>query len=142
MTTAVVDTNVLVQAIISSPRSASVRTLRAYRERRYQLVFSVETLDELYAVLSLPTIRAWHGWTDEAIRQHFKFLLVNSRFYRLTVTASAELTRDVSDTKFLALAEQSDADFIVTNDRRHLLPLRRHRRTRIVTPAKFLLELA
>jgi predicted nucleic acid-binding protein len=48
----------------------------------------------------------------------------------------------VTDAKFLGLAEEAGANFLVTNDRRHLLRLKRHGRTRIVTPARFLRELA
>jgi predicted nucleic acid-binding protein len=51
---------------------------------------------------------------------------------------SHAVSRDVTDTKFLDLAVASDADYFVTNDRRHLLPLKRIGRTRIVTPHKFL----
>jgi predicted nucleic acid-binding protein len=41
----------------------------------------------------------------------------------------------------LSLAAESSAAFLVTNDRRHLLRLRRHDSTRIVTPTRFLAEL-
>ncbi len=51
------------------------------------------------------------------------------------------MSRDASDTQFLGLAEISAANYLVTNDRRHLLPLRRHQKTRIVTPAEFLRRL-
>jgi predicted nucleic acid-binding protein len=54
---------------------------------------------------------------------------------------SATLPRDVTDTKLLALADEAGADYLVTNDRRHLLRLRQDGKTRIVTPARFLGEL-
>ena len=57
------------------------------------------------------------------------------------LNAHPSLTRDVSDTKFLSLAAESLADNLVTNDRRHLLPLRQYGVTRIVTPAQFLAQL-
>jgi hypothetical protein len=37
--------------------------------------------------------------------------------------------RDITDREFLALAVAADADFLVTNDRRHFLPLKRFGRT-------------
>jgi predicted nucleic acid-binding protein len=49
---------------------------------------------------------------------------------------------DVTDTKFLALAEESGATYLVTQDRRHLLRLKQYGKTQIVTPAQFLKELA
>jgi predicted nucleic acid-binding protein len=51
------------------------------------------------------------------------------------------LARDITDTKFLDLALAADADYLVTNDHRHLLPLKIIGRTRIVTPHKFMLAL-
>jgi predicted nucleic acid-binding protein len=44
--------------------------------------------------------------------------------------------------KFLSLASEANADFLVTKDGRHLLRLKKYRGTRIVTPAQFLRELA
>jgi uncharacterized protein len=58
---------------------------------------------------------------------------------RLVISPS--LTRDVTDAKFLALAAEISADFLVTRDRRHLLRLRHFQKTRIVTPRQFLKEL-
>jgi predicted nucleic acid-binding protein len=55
MTTAILDTNVLIQGVIGSPRAAAARTLRAYRDKRYQLVFSLDTLEEFHDVFTLPT---------------------------------------------------------------------------------------
>lgn len=51
------------------------------------------------------------------------------------------MIRAILDTKFLALAEDARADYLVTNDHRHLLHLRSHGQTQIVTPAAFLRQL-
>jgi putative PIN family toxin of toxin-antitoxin system len=141
MFAAVLDTNVHVQSVISSPRSASRRTLRAYRDKRYSLVFSADTLEELSDVLRLPKIRARHGWSNEEINEHLTFLMVNSLFYEVGTTISPSTTRDVTDTKFLALANEAKPHYLVTNDRRHLLPLGHFGSTKIVTPTQFLREL-
>ena len=69
-------------------------------------------------------------------------LLVNANRYDAPRAVPASLTRDITDAKFLDLAEVSDADYLVTNDYRHLLPLKRHRKTEIVTPAEFIRRLA
>ena len=58
------------------------------------------------------------------------------------LTVSPALTRDMTDTKFLGLAAEVSADFLVTRDRRHLLRLRRIQKTRIITPMKFLKEVS
>lgn len=50
------------------------------------------------------------------------------------------LTADPDDNRVLEAALEGSADFIVTGDR-HLLELREHEGTRIVTPVEFLAEL-
>jgi predicted nucleic acid-binding protein len=44
--------------------------------------------------------------------------------------------------KFLSLAQEADADYLVTKDGRHLLRLKKFGRTQIVTPTRFLAALA
>ena len=139
---AILDTNVVVQSVISSPPAASARVLDAYFDGDFRLVYSPSTLDELLDVLVLPSIRARHGMSDDEVLEFAASLLVNAVRYETGLTVPASLTRDVTDAKFLALAEESDADYLVTNDHRHLLHLRRHRRTEIITPADFLRRLS
>ncbi len=47
-------------------------------------------------------------------------------------------TPDPGDEMVLECALAADAQFIVTGDKRHLLPLRRYREVEIVSPAEFL----
>jgi putative PIN family toxin of toxin-antitoxin system len=138
---AILDTNVLVQAVISSPPAASARVLDAYYEGRFRIVFSPATLDELIEVLLVPHIRRRHGMSDDELLEFVGSLLVNSDRYTECPDVSPALARDATDVKFLGLSERSGAEFLVTNDRRHLLGLRRHGRTEFVTPAEFLRRL-
>jgi putative PIN family toxin of toxin-antitoxin system len=140
MLTAILDTNVIVQAAIS-PRGASYRTLDAYFDGKFQLVFSEATLQELTQVLLLPNIQARHGWSEPDIGDFVSSLTVDAAIYVGQSPVPATLTRDVTDTKFLSLAADSGAAYLVTNDRRHLLRLRLHVSTRIVSPTQFLAEL-
>jgi putative PIN family toxin of toxin-antitoxin system len=142
MITAVLDTNVFLQALISTPRSASVRTLRALDREQFQLVFSPATIDELLEVLSVPRMRNRHGLSDDEILRFVLSFLPDAIILPDPPLPSPSVPRDVSDTKFLALAEASGADFLVTNDRRHLLHLRSYGRTQILTPAVFLRKLS
>lgn len=138
MTTAVFDTNVVLQALIGRPESASVRALRAIDDGRAQLAFCQSTIDELLDVLALPRMRDLHQLTDTQIVKFVESLLPDAILLPDPVFPPASLARDVTDGKFLGLAEAADAAFIVTNDRRHLLRLRLHGGIPIVTPAAFL----
>ena len=137
MISAILDTNVVVQAAIS-PRGASHRTLGAYFDGKFQLVFSEATLQELTQVLLLPSMQVRHGWSDSDVEDFVAFLAMDAAIYVGRPAVPANLTRDVTDAKFLSLAVESGADYLVTNDRRHLLRLRRHASTRIVSPMQFL----
>ncbi len=141
MITAILDTNVIVQTAIGHARSSSLRVLRAYDDGRFRLVLSPERIDEYLHVLVLPDMRQLHGWSDEQILRFVGSLSMNADFYSELPPVPVALARDVTDVSLLALASTADADFLVTNDRRHLLRLKAHGRTRIVTPAAFLKQL-
>jgi putative PIN family toxin of toxin-antitoxin system len=142
MTSAILDTNVLVQSLISSPRSASARVLDAYFDGRFELICSSASVDELLEALLLPRIRQRHGLSDNEVLEFVTSLLPRARICVGTTPVSHSVSRDVSDTKFLSMADETDAEFLVTNDRRHLLRLGHWGKTKIVTPTQFLKELA
>ena len=141
MITAVLDTNVILGAAIGSKRAAAARALDAYFAGKYQLAFSPAASDELLEVLNLPRIRLRHGWSDEEILRFVLSLHAGALLAQGGQVVPASITRDVTDTKSLAVAAEVSADFLVTKDRRHLLRLRQFRTTRIVTPSQFLHEL-
>jgi predicted nucleic acid-binding protein len=92
MITAIVDTNVIVQAVIGSPRAASSRLLEAYRQGKFQLVSSEGAFKETVEVLALPQIRARHGWSDEEIDTFVRFLLINATVYQNIRAVSPAIT--------------------------------------------------
>jgi putative PIN family toxin of toxin-antitoxin system len=143
MTKAVLDTNILVQSLIGSAQSASARVLDAFYDGRFCLTYTSQTVDELIEVLAVPHIRNRHGLSDDEILEFVASLLVRAESFQIEDirSVSADIPRDVTDTKFLALAIHCNADYLVTNDRRHLLRLRQYGRTQIVTPAEFLRQL-
>ena len=143
MISAVVDTNVLVRGALSrNAKSASREVVDAFFTGRFSLVLSTEALDELRAVLTQEDVRARHGnQADEQILDFCRVLEVQAYFVEPTIGVPASLTRDVTDTKFLALAHESSANYLVTKDNRHLLRLKQYHGTRIVTPAQFMREL-
>lgn len=138
MITAILDSNVVVQSLIGAFEAASFQTVLACFDREFRLIVGQDALDELLNVLSIPKIRERHGLSPPQILVFVKALLANAETVRVDFSVSPTLTRDVTDAKFLALAEASEADYLVTNDRRHLLPLKRHGHTQIVVPGQFL----
>lgn len=48
------------------------------------------------------------------------------------------VVKDPDDNKILECALEGEADYIVTGDKKHLLPLKKFRKIPIITPAEFL----
>jgi putative PIN family toxin of toxin-antitoxin system len=141
MITAILDTNVFIRAALR-PKSPSARVVDAYLDGRFRLVLSQDVLQELLTVFLLPEIRQLHGWSDDQILQFVINLPAGAALYPGLAQVPASLPRDASDVKFLSLAHESNPDYLVTKDGRHLLRLKKYRRTRIVTPKQFLASLS
>jgi hypothetical protein len=142
MIAAVVDTNILVRgAIASHPNSASKSVVDATFAGSFLLLLSRETLFEIQRVLADEEIRAMHGWSDELILSFCRALQIRGRLIETTTLVPPSLTRDLTDSKFVALAIDGQADYLVTLDQRHLGRLKTVGKAKVVTPAKFLVVL-
>jgi putative PIN family toxin of toxin-antitoxin system len=141
MVTAILDTNVFIRAVLC-PGSPSARVVDSYLDGLFQLVLSQSILQELLTVLLLPEIREIHGWSDDKILRFVMNLPARAAVYSGQALVPASLARDVTDVKFLSLAHEANADYLVTKDGRHLLRLKNYRKTRIVTPTQFLAYLS
>jgi uncharacterized protein len=131
----VLDTNILLSALIS-PHGVPDTIYRAWRAGRFEVVTSRIQLDEIRRASRYPKL--------QAILQPAKVGVMINNLQRAEVLE--HLTMDVeandpNDSFLLAMALASDADYLVTGDRRAgLLQLGHIERTRIVTPAAFCAE--
>lgn len=131
----VLDTNILFSALIS-PHGAPDVIYRAWRSARFEVVTSQIQLDEIRRASRYPKFKT-------VLQPDHVGAMINNlqRAVVLThLTIDAE-TKDPDDAFLLAMALASDADYLVTGDRRAGLLQRGHiKRTRIVTPAVFCAE--
>lgn len=142
MIDAAVDTNIIVAAVLTTnDKSASHTILNRHRNREFRLVVSPPILLEIRGVLRHPELRAVHRLTDEDIHRFCRRLEVGSRMVSGLTPVSPAMTRDVTDTKWIALVLEAKPQYLVTNDRRHLIRLEKVGETQIVTPRTFLREL-
>jgi putative PIN family toxin of toxin-antitoxin system len=113
VTRAVVDTNILVRAIIR-PRGAVGRVLSGLRRGDYILLYSKPLLDELVDVLNRPRIRQKYHLTDRDIAILVRLILLRGE----AVIPAREIAvcRDPKDNKFLEVAVAGRADAIVSED--------------------------
>lgn len=135
MPKAVLDTNILVSALIT-PRGTPAKILQTWRTGRFELVTSPPLLLELKDVLSRPKIRERYHLTPADIRDLLSLLATAAVLAPASGSISASL-RDPDDLPVLACAVGGHADYIVTGDR-DLLRLSSYEGIQIVRPSKFL----
>lgn len=129
---AVVDTNILVRAIIK-PLGTVGAVLGRLRDRKYTLLSSEPLLEELVDVLARPRIRYGLGSGDvEAV-----LLLIALRGAVVVPTRRVAVCRDPKDNKVLEAALAGGAGLIVSGDD-DLLVLSPFEQIPVVGPARFL----
>ncbi len=138
MIRAVLDCNVVVAAMLN-PAGQPARLVGQVREA-FDLVWSAPIVAECHRVADYPRLRGRfqvrdpHGFVDDLAGAA---LMVTGDLPRVDAVPA-----DPSDDVYLATALAGAAPWLVTGDRRHLLPLGRFAGVRIVPPAAFLAELA
>ena len=110
---AVVDTNILVRAVIKPSGSVGPVLLRL-RHGDYTLLYAKSLLEELIDVLNRPRIRDKYQLTDQDIRAVVSLILLRGE----AVAPQERITacRDPKDDQFLEVAVAGRADVIVSGD--------------------------
>lgn len=127
----VLDSNVLVSALLSPGSKSRMAVDRAHREGA--ILLSLGTLTELFEVLNRKQFR---GYIDEEDMRRFLAVLTREAQW-IDVDMQITACRDPKDDKFLSLAVSGEATHIVTGDA-DLLVLHPFQGIRIVTPSTFL----
>ena len=127
----VLDTNVLISAL-AFPGSKPDQILYRIRRGETELFISPFILSEL----------------DRVLREKFRFTkkeadvrvnAIRAIAYLITPTERITVvTANDDDNRILECVAAAQAEFLVTGDKEHLLPLGSCRGTKIVTPAQFL----
>ena len=134
----ILDTNVLLGALIS-PQGPPDAIYRAWRAARFDLVTSTAQLDELRRASRYPKLKI-------LLPAHRVGTMVNNMQRAIVLGVLSPLpdgmeVNDPNDAFLLAMALASEADYLVTGDRRAgLLQRGTAGRTRIVNPVTFCAE--
>ncbi len=131
---AVVDTNVLVRALIKPQGSVGPVLLRL-RRGDYVLLYSQPLLEELVDVLNRPRIRQKDRLTDQDSETVFGLVLLRGE--AIVPEQRIAACRDPRDDKFLEVAVEGNADAIVSGDE-DLLVLHPFAGIPVVSPGAFL----
>ena len=132
---AVVDTNVVVSAAIN-PNGTPAQVILAWELGAFTWITSEPLLQELARTVTAGRVRRYLVW-NQALIEDF---ILRVRGSAEIVSPTREIQRiatDPADNRVLEAAVEGDSDYIVSGDR-HLLGLKHHESTRIVTPVQFL----
>lgn len=130
----VLDTNVIVFGL-NFPGNERLLLDLALRGR-FEWYPSPLILDEVAGVLARK-----FRWADDDVQQALRRLRQSA-----TVIHPPRVTEVIegghADNRILECAVAAAADYLVTGDRRHLLPIGEHRGVRILRPARFISSLS
>ena len=128
----VLDTSVFIAALLSKNQaSAPTQIIDAWREEKFTLVMAPQLMRELVVKLiqkNIPPVE-------------IENLVAIIGEIALNIPGIYEATRldniDPDDNVFLAAAYESNADYLISLDKKHLLPLKHYHGTQILSPALF-----
>jgi putative PIN family toxin of toxin-antitoxin system len=130
---AVLDTNILVSALIS-PKGPADEAYQAWREGRFKLVSSEQHLEELRRVSRYLKLRPYFpsAAVGTMINEIRLIAEIVARLPRV------DASRDPADNFLLAMALAGKADYLVTGDKAGLLALKRYKSVQIIPVSQFL----
>jgi putative PIN family toxin of toxin-antitoxin system len=126
----VLDTNVIVSGL-NFPGNER-RCIELANAEGYELCISQFILEEVADVL-----RRKFRWEAPRVEQTLGALLNEAIIVEPTIGITA-IRRDQDDNRILECALEAHAEYLVTGDKRDLLPLKEFRGTRIVNASEFL----
>lgn len=123
---AVVDTNVLVSALLSRHADAStVKVVEAFQERKFKLLFNREIFSEYYNVLLRPRLKLPEEKVQKLISQIGSDGIASNRLH------SDEHFPDPKDVVFYEVAMSKEDAYLVTGNKKHF-----PNKPIVVTPAE------
>ena len=128
----VLDTGILIAALITTATPPAL-IYQNWRKKRFELLTSEWQLDEFRRVSRYPKLRRFLKPAEAGN-------LVNGLRQQTTVLGvlpTVELSPYPDDNPVLAMAEASDAQYLITGDKQDLLALGTFGSTRIVTARQF-----
>jgi len=126
----VLDTNIYISAILFGGSCGEI--LRLAAEGSFKLVISKRIITEIEVVL-----RGKFKWSKRQISQTISYIKNIATVINPDIPLSV-IRNDPSDNKILECAVAVEADYIVTGDRNHLLPINKFRGIKIMNSAEFL----
>ncbi len=137
----VLDTNILVSALITKKPSAPIQLYKAFINQQILLITSPSILAEVEDVINRENIVKYHKLIP-AQRQEILKQLIILCYVTLETSPKDEIVikNDPKDDKFILAALEGKANYIVSGDH-HLLDMKEYKGIKILNPNEFLVIL-
>ena len=136
MIRAVVDTNVLISALISKKPSPPLNIYNLLKSADFLLITSPAILEELEEVINRKTIIKLHKRSQQQIDEILQEIAETSYIVPGMISVEA-VKKDPDDDKFIAVAIEGKADYIVSGDK-PLLNIKEYMGIKIISPKDFM----
>ncbi|MEX0621773.1 MAG: putative toxin-antitoxin system toxin component, PIN family [Candidatus Woykebacteria bacterium] len=127
----VLDTNIYISALIFGGKPEKIFFLAT--ENKIELIVSPAIISEVAKVLSQK-----FKWRDESVLAALQSIKEIARFVYPKQRLS--IIKYKTDNMFLEAAVEAKADFIISGDKKHILPLKKFGDVKIITADEFLVE--
>jgi len=131
----VLDTNIYISFLLSKKQSPVLKILHHWQKGKFVVLLSKPILKELTRVLTSKKIFKLINLKKEEIKQYLQFIVTHSLMIE-PHSDFKKISKDPTDNKFLNLAKDGRAEYIVTGDK-HLLDLKTFQGVKILTPTQF-----
>ncbi len=128
---AVLDTNIIISGIIS-PNNPPWQVLSSVREKRFELCISKFIIDEATDKL-ITKLGFSHATASQALAELTKSGKITKPKKSIKIIKEKD-----SDNRILECALAAKADYLVSGDKKHILPLKKIGKTKIVSAKEFL----
>lgn len=128
----VLDTNIYISAILFGGNPERIRKLS--KEKELEILISEAIIAEVAEVL-----RKKFNWESWQISQIIDDIRETATLIIPDQTLSIA-KKDEYDNRILECAVEGKAQYIVSGDKQHLLPLKEYQGVKILSPAEFLIE--
>jgi len=126
----VLDTNVYISAILFGGKCEEI--LKLASQRLFEVVISKKILGEIKSVL-----KEKFYWTDKQIAEVIKYIKEIAFVINPDISLNV-VKEDPADNKIIECAVASNATYIVTGDKQHLLAIKEYAGIKIISLMEFL----
>ena len=130
----VLDTNVLISSQLTRQGNAA-SILQYHRLGIFDIAVSEPIFEDYTRVFQYPHLQARHKWSSEQVSKFFTDL--RKVFIFVEVDNTPRISTDPHDDKFFHCAQAAGADYLVSGDERHVLPITSYQTTQVISPKDF-----